>query len=71
MKNIPIVGKFVAILVIFGVFLLVTVAYATHGMRVVGGEYSQVMNGRQVLPTTSQEATGLSRMRGRAWTSCC
>ncbi len=45
MKNIPIVGKFAAILVIFGVFSLLAVTYATHGMRVVGSEYSKVMNG--------------------------
>jgi methyl-accepting chemotaxis protein len=45
MKNIPIVGKFAAILVVFGVFSLAAVGYATNGMRTVGGDYSKVMNG--------------------------
>ncbi|HVE20892.1 MAG TPA: methyl-accepting chemotaxis protein, partial [Acidocella sp.] len=45
MKNIPIAGKFAAILVVFGVFSLAAVIYATQGMRAVGSAYSQVMNG--------------------------
>ena len=45
MKNIPIAGKFAAILLVFGVFSLMSVIYATNGMRTVGSEYSHVMNG--------------------------
>ncbi|HEY1857916.1 methyl-accepting chemotaxis protein [Acidocella sp.] len=45
MKNIPIVGKFVAILLVFGFFSLISVIYATNGMRTIGSEYSHVMNG--------------------------
>jgi methyl-accepting chemotaxis protein len=45
MKNIPIVGKFAAILVVFGGFSLISVAYATHEMGAIGGDYSHVMNG--------------------------
>ena len=45
MKNIPIVGKFATILLVFGIFSLISVTYATNGMRAVGSEYSHVMNG--------------------------
>jgi methyl-accepting chemotaxis protein len=45
MKNIPIVGKFAAILVVFGGFSLISVAYATHEMGAIGSDYSNVMNG--------------------------
>ncbi len=45
MKNIPIVGKFAGILLVFGIFSLISVTYAINGMQVVGSEYSHVMNG--------------------------
>jgi methyl-accepting chemotaxis protein len=44
-KNIPIIGKFLAVLGIFGLFVLATTIYATGQMQTIGSGYRQLLDG--------------------------
>jgi methyl-accepting chemotaxis protein len=44
-KNIPIIGKFLAVLGIFGLFVLATTIYAPGQMQTIGSGYRQLLDG--------------------------
>jgi methyl-accepting chemotaxis protein len=44
MKNIPIIGKFIAILAVFGLFAILSAFYSTTEMQSIGRNYNQLLD---------------------------
>jgi methyl-accepting chemotaxis protein len=66
MKNIPIIGKFLSILAIFGLFVVAVTFYATDGMRTIERNYSQLIeNQTQAALHISKANRDLTSIRAK------
>ncbi|HZZ30880.1 MAG TPA: HAMP domain-containing methyl-accepting chemotaxis protein [Phenylobacterium sp.] len=64
MKNVPIIGKFLAVLALFGVFVLGVAFYATSQLKKIDAAYSNIIDADAATPFLARSNRALEAARG-------